>query len=68
MLTQSVESFFPGTVEQHAPGQSVALGLRHLGYIDTNLAIGNTERLEGLAVLSFFQQQLAVLVEKLHTT
>ena len=67
VLAQTIEgliSRISRTVEQQAPRQSITLFLRHLGHIDTNLTIGHTERLEGLAVLSLFQQLFAVGIKK----
>ena len=66
MLSQAIESLVLRTVEQHAPCQTVALGLRHLGYVDTYFAVRHTIGLEGLAVLSLLEQSFAVLVQELH--
>ena len=61
MLTQTVEGLVVRTVEEHAPGECVALGFRDSGHVDANLTVGHTEGTEGLApVLGFVEQRLAL--------
>ena len=67
MLAEAIERLLGGTArafEQHAPAQSVLLSLAHLGNIDSYLAVGDTERLEGLAVFRLLEQRLAIGIEK----
>ena len=68
VLAQSIESLIVRTVEQYAPRQAVTLGFGHLGHVNADLTVRNTEGLEGLStLLGLLEQFLTIGIEERDT-